>query len=76
MSAAPTRSARLTLTAAVIGNVVSDYRCPSTLPGAGPSAAPVPISPALREQLGLELLSTQAPVDTIVIERIERPSEN
>lgn len=55
---------------------VSDYRGPSTLPDAGPSAAPVPISTALQEQLGIQLRSTEAPVATIVIDRIERPSEN
>jgi uncharacterized protein (TIGR03435 family) len=55
---------------------VSDYRGPSTLPDAGPSAAPVPISTALQEQLGIQLRSTEAPVETIVIDRIERPSEN
>jgi bla regulator protein blaR1 len=31
---------------------------------------------ALREQLGLRLESTKAPVDTIAIEHIERPTEN
>jgi uncharacterized protein (TIGR03435 family) len=55
---------------------VSDYRGPSTLPDAGPSAAPVPISTALQEQLGIQLRSTEAPVETIVIDRIERPSQN
>ena len=56
---------------------VSDYRGPSTtLPDAGPSATPVPISTALQEQLGIQLRSTEAPVETIVIDRIERPSEN
>jgi bla regulator protein blaR1 len=55
---------------------VSDYRGPATLPDAGPSAAPVPISTALQEQLGIQLRSTEAPVETIVIDRIERPSEN
>ena len=55
---------------------VSDYLGPSTLPDAGPSAAPVPISTALQEQLGLQLRSTEGPVETIVIDRIERPSEN
>jgi uncharacterized protein (TIGR03435 family) len=54
----------------------SDYRGPSTLPDAGPSAAPVPISTALQEQLGIQLRSTEAPVETIVIDSIERPSEN
>lgn len=55
---------------------VSDYLGPSTVPDAGPSAAPVPISTALQEQLGIQLRSTEAPVETIVIDRIERPSEN
>lgn len=55
---------------------VSDYRGPSTLPDAGPAATPVPISTALQEQLGIQLRSTEAPVETIVIDRIERPSEN
>jgi uncharacterized protein (TIGR03435 family) len=54
----------------------SDYLGPSTLPDAGPSAAPVPISTALLEQLGIQLRSTEAPVGTIVIDSIERPSEN
>ena len=31
---------------------------------------------ALREQLGLKLVATKAPVDTIVIESIEKPSVN
>ena len=31
---------------------------------------------ALREQLGLELESGTAPVEVLVIERIERPSDN
>ncbi len=55
---------------------VSDYRGPATLPDAGRSAAPVPISTALQEQLGIQLRSTETPVETIVIDRIERPSEN
>jgi len=55
---------------------VSDYHGPSTLPDPGPSAAPVPISTALQEQLGIQLRSTEARVETIVIDRIERPSEN
>ena len=54
----------------------SDYRGPSTLRDAGPSAAPVSISTALQEQLGLQLRSAEAPIETIVIDRVERPSEN
>jgi len=35
-----------------------------------------PISAALREQLGLRLESAQAPVDTIVVDRVDQPSDN
>ena len=47
----------------------------------GNSGAPVdPTGPslftALREELGLTLDATKAPVDTIVIDSVELPSEN
>ena len=53
------------------------------LPGAGgPEAAP-PIDPngpsiftAIQEQLGLKLESTKGPVDVIVIDSVQKPSEN
>jgi uncharacterized protein (TIGR03435 family) len=35
-----------------------------------------PIRQAIREQLGLRLERTRAPVEVIVIEHVERPSEN
>jgi uncharacterized protein (TIGR03435 family) len=54
----------------------SDYLGPSTLRDPAVSAAAVPISTALLEQLGIQLRSTDVPVETIVIERIERPTEN
>lgn len=52
--------------------------------GAGPlgelSQAPDPNGPsiftALQQQLGLRLESQEAPVETLVIDRVERPSEN
>lgn len=34
------------------------------------------LSTALREQLGLKLISTKAPVDTIVVDHVEYPSPN
>jgi uncharacterized protein (TIGR03435 family) len=41
-----------------------------------PDPNPVTFMDAVREQLGLKLQSTKAPVRTLVIDRIERPSEN
>ena len=38
--------------------------------------APPGLFTAIQEQLGLRLESTKAPVDVLVIERIEKPSEN
>lgn len=44
---------------------------------AAPSESSSPsLFTALREQLGLTVQSTTAPVDTIVIEHVERPAEN
>ena len=41
-----------------------------------PDPNPVTFMEAVREQLGLKLESTKAPVQTLVIDHIERPSEN
>jgi bla regulator protein BlaR1 len=50
----------------------------SAAPGAG--VQPDPPGPAIleavKEQLGLELKSTKAPLSVLVIDRVERPSEN
>jgi uncharacterized protein (TIGR03435 family) len=43
-------------------------------PAARPEAPSV--FTAVQEQLGLTLDSTRAPVDVLVIDRVERPSEN
>jgi uncharacterized protein (TIGR03435 family) len=43
--------------------------------GRGASASPT-IFPAIQQQLGLRLESTRGPVETLVIDRVERPTEN
>ena len=48
-------------------------RPPAPTPDAN---APPGLFTAIQEQLGLRLESTKAPVDVLVIERIEKPSEN
>jgi uncharacterized protein (TIGR03435 family) len=49
-------------------------------PSDAPITPPDPLGPpgmqALRDQLGLKLESTRAPVKILVIDRVERPSEN
>jgi uncharacterized protein (TIGR03435 family) len=49
---------------------------PAPESGDAPNSSGVSIFSALQEQLGLRLESTKAPVDTVVIEHIEEPSEN
>lgn len=66
-----------------IYNFTLQYRPDSQIPGLqGPADAPLPdssgtsIFTALQEQLGLRLESTKGPMDIIVIDHIEEPSEN
>src|SRR6185436_4072923 len=57
---------------------------PDQLPTPGPNAPPLPadldsrsdIFTAFQEQLGLKLEATKAPVEVLVIERVQKPSEN
>jgi uncharacterized protein (TIGR03435 family) len=45
-------------------------------PASDPAASGPTIFDALREQLGLHLRLTSGPVDVLVIDRVERPSQN
>ena len=45
-------------------------------PPTGDAAAPPGLFTAIQEQLGLKLESTKAPVEVLVIDRVEKPSEN
>lgn len=48
---------------------------PVPRPAPGPNAPPG-LFTAIQEQLGLRMESTRAPVDVLVIDRVEKPSEN
>ena len=45
-------------------------------PRADNADAPPDLFTAFQQQLGLKLESTKAPVDVLVIDRVEKPSEN
>jgi uncharacterized protein (TIGR03435 family) len=54
---------------------------PARFPGRGAPAASDPDTPpgiftAIQEQLGLKLVATRGPTDVLVIDHVERPSEN
>ena len=48
---------------------------PAPPAGVNPDAAP-DLFAAFQQQLGLKLEPTRAPVDVMVIDKVERPSEN
>jgi len=48
----------------------------ATVPDANPPEAGPSIYSAIQQQLGLKLETQKAPVDVIVIDRVEKPSEN
>ena len=63
------------------GNYAFELRFTPVGRGGGVSAAPNPIAPqrpdfftALREQFGLKLEAQNAPIEVLVIDRIERPT--
>ena len=45
-------------------------------PAAADPTAPPPIFVAIQEQLGLRLESAKGPVEVLVIDHVERPSDN
>jgi uncharacterized protein (TIGR03435 family) len=53
-----------------------DYALKWAMNPDSPNASAPDIFTALQEQLGLKLESRKAPVDTLVVEHVERPSEN
>jgi uncharacterized protein (TIGR03435 family) len=46
------------------------------VPAATTEAPAVPLFTAIQEQLGLKLVPTRGPVDTLVVDKVERPSAN
>jgi uncharacterized protein (TIGR03435 family) len=65
----PDKSSKAMSVGAVDGKTVTDKVPP-------PESSGSSIFTAIQEQLGLKLESTKAPVEVLVIDHIERPSEN
>jgi uncharacterized protein (TIGR03435 family) len=57
-------------------NLLLDFAPPSRPESRLPAPSGPTIFSALEEQLGLLLVATEAPVEVLVIDRVERPSEN
>jgi uncharacterized protein (TIGR03435 family) len=49
---------------------------PPTAPGAPPSLGPGPLLAALQDQLGLKLEPARELMNVLVVDRLERPTEN
>ena len=46
------------------------------VPSASADAPSAPLFSAIQQQLGLRLIATRGPVDALIVDKVERPSEN